>query len=111
MRAIWTAAPSGRPILLPQGRTSTGSSDRVGMAGAQQRQAAETGSSPPQMGQYAPFDDRVLGESNVCLRMIDGAMQAAALMARPCAVHDELGDGRDVAQLQQIARHEVLPVI
>ena len=45
------------------------------------------------------------------VRVVDGVVQAAALAAEAAHDDDELGDGRDVAQLEQVARDEVLPVV
>ena len=38
-------------------------------------------------------------------------MQAAALLARESALDDEISNGRNVSKLEEIARHEVLPVV
>src|SRR4051794_23097994 len=38
-------------------------------------------------------------------------MQSAALLPRGGEAYDELGDGGDVAEFEEIPRHQVLPVI
>ncbi len=50
-------------------------------------------------------------EARARLGVVDGAVQPAALVPGGGAAHDELGDGGDVAQLEQVAGDEVLPVV
>src|SRR5690242_18079518 len=59
----------------------------------------------------AALDDGVARELGVGLRPVARVVQAAALVTRHRALDDELRHGRDVAELEEIARDEILPVV
>src|SRR5579859_1788272 len=63
------------------------------------------------MGGDAALGYGVARQLRVGVRVVDGEVKAAALLARRRALDDELRDAGDVAQLEQVARDEVLPVV
>src|SRR5258708_25932446 len=59
----------------------------------------------------AALDDRIAGELRVDVGVIHREMQPATLAPARGALDDELGDGRDVAELEQVPGDEVPPVV
>src|SRR5690242_2816658 len=64
-----------------------------------------------EMGGDAALDHRVVGEPRVHGRVVAREVQAPALMAAGRALDDELGHRGDVPELEEVAGHEVLPVV
>src|ERR1700727_1636357 len=62
------------------------------------------------MRRHAALDDGVPRQLRVDVGIVDGEVEASALASVRGALDDELGDAGDVAELEEIARHDVLPV-
>src|SRR3954469_22759016 len=61
---------------------------------------------------WCPGDDRVLGPVVVvAVGVVEGVVQAAALLAAGGALHDQRRHVGDVAQLDHVARHLEPPVV
>src|SRR5215212_9211857 len=92
----------GRPCASMSGGGCDGMAGFM-LCGSHRRRATPARSQPPEMRGDAALDDGVGHAILACLREVDGGVQPTALVPHGRAADDQLGDGGDVAQLEQVA--------